>query len=116
MKASGNLQQFLRVLHEPTPARKPTTPTAPVTPLRWVAQPVGVVTTAASVMSRDDAGALMWNHYKDRRTQYITDIRLCREHILAALMCGISPETAFEPYLRPTDAVAVGPTPRRRAA
>jgi hypothetical protein len=54
-------------------------------------------------MSYDAAAESMWAYYKDRKSMYITDIRLYREAIVATLRAGVAPEATFEPYRRPVE-------------
>jgi len=64
----------------------------------------GTVASAAahgSLCPLEDAHAIpMWNYYRAHRDQLITDLRLYREHILAALRRGEAIEEVFRPYFK----------------
>ncbi len=71
---------------------------------------------AAIVQTEQDAAELMWAYYKDRKPLFITDIRLHRASIIAALMAGVPPVAAFEPYLKSACQVVPVARPRHRRA
>lgn len=81
-------------------------------PLVFVARSTVQPSNAAPSISYDAAAQLMWDHYKVRKALFITDIRLYREGIIAALVAGMSPDAAFEPFLRPADEAV--PAAKRR--
>jgi hypothetical protein len=91
------------------------TRSAPRQPLAVVAKPASQPGNPAHLLGYDSAAELMWAYYKDRKSLFITDIRLYREGIIATLMAGVPPDAAFEPYLRPTEALPAS-SPRRREA
>lgn len=54
-------------------------------------------------LSEAQAAEAMWQHYRVRKEQLISDIREYRAGILAELMRGVPAERAFAPYVKPLE-------------
>lgn len=77
-----------------TPLRRPSCEPARGTPAHTAPTP----TTPRPF---EDVDAIpMWAFYKTHRDQLIADVRLHREHILAAIRGGVTVEDAFRPYMK----------------
>jgi hypothetical protein len=66
----------------------------------------------AKALTESQAAEIMWVHYRDNKTQLISDIKEYRAGILAQLMEGVPVEQVFAPYFKPAEPAK----PARRAA
>lgn len=60
-------------------------------------------------LTEAQAAEVMWAHYRDNKSQFISDIKEYRAGILAKLMDGLAVEQVFAPFVKPAK-------PMRRAA
>jgi hypothetical protein len=63
-------------------------------------------------LTEGQAAEIMWVHYRDNKSQLISDIKEYRASILAKLMAGLAVEQVFAPFVKPAEPAK----PTRRAA
>ena len=63
-------------------------------------------------LTESQAAEVMWLHYRDNKSQLISDIKEYRAGILANLMDGMAVAQVFAPFVKPAEAAK----PVRRTA
>lgn len=71
--------------------------------------------TSAS-LSEEQAAQLMWDYYRDHKSQLISDIKEYRETILRDLMRGVPAVTVFAAYSRSSPAKSLDAKSARSSA